>query len=60
MDSLRPVHRHTRTHLNQYLDKIEQTLEADVLTIFSPMLYGLENIMKNAIELFQDRNTKIT
>ena len=59
MDSLRPVHRHTRTHLNQYLDKIEQTLEADVLTIFSPMLYGLENIMKNAIELFQDRNTKI-
>ncbi len=59
MDFLRPVHRHTRTHLNQYIEKIEQTLNADVLTIFSPMLYGLENIMKNAIGLFQDRNTKI-
>ncbi len=59
MEFLRPVHRHTRTHLNQYLGKIEEALNADVLTIFSPMWSGLENIVKNAIELFQDQNTKI-
>ena len=59
MDLLRPVHRHTRTHLNQYLEKIEQTLKADILTIFSPMWSGLENIVKNALGLFQDRKDRI-
>ena len=59
MDLLRPVHRHTRTHLNQYLDKIEEILKADVLTIYSPMWSGLENIVKHAVELFQDRKGKI-
>ena len=59
MEFLRPVHRHTRTHLNLYLEKIEEALDADVLTIFSPMWSGLENVVKNAIELFQDRNDRI-
>ena len=59
MDILRPVHRHTQTHLNQYLDKIEEILDADVLTIFSPMWSGLENIVKNAVELFQHRRNRI-
>lgn len=59
MDLLRPVHRHTQTHLNQYLDKIEGILKADVLTISSPMWSGLENIVKNAVELFQDRRSRI-
>ena len=59
MDLLRPVHRHTRTHLNLYLEKIEQTLDADVLTIFSQMLSGLENIVKNTIELFEKKNNRI-
>lgn len=60
MDLLRPVHRHTQTHLNQYLGKIEEILDADVLAIFSPMWSGLENIVKNAVELFQDRKDRIT
>ncbi len=59
MELLRPVHRHTRTHLNLYLEKIEQTLDADVVTIFSPMWSGLENIVKNAIKLFQDQKDRI-
>ena len=59
MDLLRPVHRHTRTHLNQYLGKIEEVLQADVLTIFSPMLSGLENIVKNAVELFENQKDRI-
>ena len=59
MDILRPVHRHTQTHLNQYLGKIEEILNADVLTIFSPMWSGLENIVKNAVELSEDRKDRI-
>lgn len=59
MDLLRPVHRHTQTHLNQYLGKIEEILNADVLAIFSPMWSGLENIVKNAVELFQDQKDRI-
>jgi len=59
LDLLRPVHRHTQTHLNQYLGKIEEILNADVLAIFSPMWSGLENIVKNAVELFQDREDRI-
>lgn len=59
MDILRPVDRHTRTHLNQYLGKIENILDADVLTLYSPILPGLENIVKNAIELFQKRKSRI-
>ena len=60
MDPLRPVDRHTRNQLNTYLGKIEEVLDADVLTIFSPMWSGLENIVKNAVELFQDRKKRIT
>ena len=60
MDTLRPVDRHTRNQLNTYLGKIEEVLDADVLTIFSPMWSGLENIVKNAVELFQDRKGRIT
>ena len=60
MDPLRPVDRHTRNQLNTYLGKIEEVLDADVLTIFSPMWSGLENIVKNAVELFQDRKERIT
>ena len=59
MDLLRPVHRHTQTHLNQYLGRIEEILNADVLAIFSPMWSGLENIVKNAVELSQDRKDRI-
>lgn len=59
MDLLPPVDRHTQTFLNQYLGKIENILDADVLTIFSPMGSGLENLVKNAVELFQNRKDRI-
>ena len=50
---------HTRIQLNEYLSKIENVLKADVLTIFGLILYGLENKVKDAIELFQDRTDRI-
>ena len=59
MDLLPPIDRHTRTQLNQYLGPIEELLEADVLTIFSPMIFGLEHRVRRAVELFQEQNSRI-
>ena len=53
MAELRPVDHHTREQLNSYLVKIEEALEADVLTIFGPIMYDLEDKIKCAVELFQ-------
>jgi len=59
LDLLPPIDRHTRTQLNQYLGPIEKLLEADVLTIFSPMIFGLEHRVRHAVELFQEQNSRI-
>ena len=59
MDRLRPIDHHTRNQLNTYLGKIEDALQADVLTIFSPMVLSLEYKVKYAVELFQDRKPRI-
>lgn len=59
MAILQPIDHHTKAQLNEYLGKIEEILEADALTIFSPILPGLENIVKKAIELFQERKPRI-
>lgn len=59
MATLRPVDHHTNAQLNEYLGKIEEILKADALTIFSPILYGLENRVKAAIELFSERKSRI-
>lgn len=59
MDTLRPIDRHTRNQLNTYLGKIEDTLQADVLTISSPMVLSLEYKVKYAIELFKERKPRI-
>ena len=59
MATLRPVDHHTKVQLNEYLDKIENILEADVLTIFSRIFPGLENGVKAAVELFQKPKPRI-
>ena len=59
MAELPPVDHHTRDQLNSYLVKIEEVLEADVLTIFSPIIPGLENTVKDVVELFQNRRCRI-
>lgn len=59
MEILPPVDRHTKSMLNIYLGKIEEALDADALTIFGPILFGLENVVKDAVELFQDRRARI-
>lgn len=59
MATLRPVDHHTRDQLNAYLVKIEEVLEADLLTIYGPIMYGLEDRVKTAVELFQCRRNRI-
>ena len=59
MAELRPVDHHTRAKLNEYLVEIEKVLDADVLTIYGPIMYGLEHKVKYAIELFQERKPRI-
>lgn len=59
METLRPVDRHTRSTLNTYLGKIEEVLDADALTIYGPILFGLENVVKETVELFQNRRSRI-
>ena len=60
MTTTRPVDYHINVHLNKYLNKIEETLKADVLTIFSPILPGLEHIVKDAVESLQSRKSKLS
>ena len=59
MEKLLPVDRHMKVNLNAHLDKLEDILNADVLTIFSPIMTGLEKIVKDAVELFQNRRTRV-
>jgi len=59
MATLRPVDHHTRLQLNEHLASIETALDADVLTIITPILSGLENAVKNAVEMFKDRRARI-
>ena len=60
MEILPPVNRHTISMLNTYLGKIEEVLDADAITIFGPILLGLENAVKDAVELFQPSKDRIT
>jgi len=59
LDIQRQVDRHISVQLNAYLGEIEKVLEADMLTIFSPILPGLEHIVKLAVESLQDRKPRI-
>lgn len=60
MAAMRPVDQHINVHLNTYLGTIENVLESDILTIFSPILPGLEHIVKNAVEPLQNRKPKLS
>lgn len=59
MEILPPVDLHTKSVLNTYLGKIEEVLDADALTIYGPILFSLENVVKEAVELFQNRRPRV-
>ena len=57
----RPGDRQTqiRDVLNQDLSRLEDILQADVLTIFGPIWPGLEKIVKEAVERIRNRQYRI-
>lgn len=56
-----PVEQHTRTRqiLNEDLRWLEDVLQADILTIFGPILPGLEKIIKDTVERLRNRRGRI-
>ena len=55
---MRPLDDYIKEQLNRHLGKIEQSLNADVISIISPILYGLDVRVRHAIELnTEKRNT---
>ena len=57
--TLRPVDHHTQQQLNEHLAAIETCLDAEVLTIISPILSGLENVVKQAVEMSKTRKPRV-
>ena len=58
--AMRPVDHHISVHLSKYLGTMEEVLKSDILTIFSPILPGLEHIVKTAVEPLQNRKPKLS
>ncbi len=58
MTSLRPVDSNTKQQLNEHLKTIEAILEGDVIAIVSPIAYGLDGMVKRAIEQFTNRKPR--
>ena len=54
----RPVDRQQEV-LNQYLSRLEDVLQADVLTIFGPIYPGLDNIVRRTVEQLRNRRARI-
>ncbi|RKU08618.1 serine dehydrogenasease [Candidatus Poribacteria bacterium] len=55
----RPVRGNTRDSLNEYLNRLEDVLQSDVLTIFGPIRPGLENITRDSIERLRNHRSRI-
>lgn len=49
----------TRSRLRQDLSSLEAILQADVLTIFGPIRFGLDKIIKDTVERVQNRRDRI-
>ena len=46
---MRPVDEHIRMRLNHLLDTLGTQLSADIVAVVSPILPGLERLLRNAI-----------
>lgn len=52
---MRPLDDCIRGQLNNHLEKIEKALEADGISIISPILYGLDLRVRDALELIKEK-----
>lgn len=55
MATLLPIDHTIQQQLNQYLTRIEEALQADAIAIIGPIMFGLDNRVKTALELFTNR-----
>jgi hypothetical protein len=56
---MRPLDDYIREQLNNHLAKIEQFLNADGISIISPILYGLDLRVRDAIELIKEKKNTL-
>jgi len=56
---MRPIDDYIREQLNNHLAKIEQFLNADGISIISPILYGLDLRVRDAIELIKEKKNTL-
>lgn len=59
MASLRPIDHNTQQQLNTHLMGVEQALDADALAIVSRIVFGLEGMVKRAIEAFPTKRPRL-
>jgi hypothetical protein len=52
---MRPLDTYIKTQLEGHLKRLEMILNADLLSIMSPIVYGLENLVRDAVEMKQQR-----
>ncbi len=54
-----PIDQHTHEQLNHHLMRVELALDANAVSIVSPILSGLELVVKTAIEHFKNKKNRI-
>lgn len=59
MATLLPIDHTIQQQLNQYLTRIEEALQADAIAIIGPIMFGLDNRVKTALELFTNRKDRL-
>ncbi len=57
--SLNPIDDNTKNQLNHYLEIIENALDADAIAIVSPIVFGLDGLVKRAIEGFSNKRERL-
>ncbi|HLP44807.1 MAG TPA: serine dehydrogenasease [Candidatus Kapabacteria bacterium] len=59
MATLRPIDDNTKQQLNQHLEEVEKSLDADAIAIVSPIVSPLDGLVKKAIELFSEKRHRL-
>ena len=57
---MRPLDASVRSHLDRFLNNIEEAMDANAVAVVSPILPGLDRRLRDAIEAVQDRKNSIS
>ena len=56
---MRPVDVHIKDQLTQHLDEIGRSLDADVVAIISPIVPGLEQGLRHAVDMLDCKKSSV-